>query len=612
MAKLMSTIIDGFISSKKFVSGLWGEGWRIGKRNNRYTLEVDDIVVRNTMTVFELLISKIRAVKGALGITQASGKVKAVTSDEYHFFVEIEEVNSFCVDDIIRCMEVKEVKREYWVIVSGVEGNRLTIARSEFRDVEPLPGDELVQFGNVSDKRRQSAIYLHADENGEPAIDVLQGIKEKSLEGCMRVRVGGLDGIVDADFREGIQDFGIYCTNGYFKGTIAGGGGYLLRSDGTGYICNGAIWWDKEKKVHFDGEVVLGWENLPPDAREQLKGDQGEQGEPGEKGEDANLLSWVKEWDEGKTQIGSEYLISPKIFSGQNTGTADEPVLTGVAIGKNVCEINGVKKSGVFGLQNGGVTFSIDAETGETKYMGSIEVKELFKVDTEGRLVASKADISGKIVAESGMIGGFGISGNYITNKGKNNDASIIFRNDAQGKFAALGGNTLPSSTGLAALQRIENHQVNPYGTNYGSIFSVKNANQNIAIQVDNGNIAMKNGLIERLCVGGIKYLSANYTMRDDDPYFMYVCNAASKMDLISCPNPGHGRILYIRSIVSVDFGFLAGNSGKIFWRGSEYNWCQIRGESGGSRGAFLAFYDAHNRWWHVSEFQGSYNYGNN
>lgn len=395
MAKLMSTIIDGFISSKKFVSGLWGEGWRIGKRNNRYTLEVDDIVVRNTMTVFELLISKIRAVKGALGITQASGKVKAVTSDEYHFFVEIEEVNSFCVDDIIRCMEVKEVKREYWVIVSGVEGNRLTIARSEFRDVEPLPGDELVQFGNVSDKRRQSAIYLHADENGEPAIDVLQGIKEKSLEGCMRVRVGGLDGIVDADFREGIQDFGIYCTNGYFKGTIAGGGGYLLRSDGTGYICNGAIWWDKEKKVHFDGEVVLGWENLPPDAREQLKGDQGEQGEPGEKGEDANLLSWVKEWDEGKTQIGSEYLISPKIFSGQNTGTADEPVLTGVAIGKNVCEINGVKKSGVWGLKDGKVTFSIDAETGDAMYRGELNVNDNTIIDTEGNLTTKNVNILG-------------------------------------------------------------------------------------------------------------------------------------------------------------------------------------------------------------------------
>lgn len=395
MAKLMSTIIDGFISSKKFVSGLLGEGWRIGKRNNRYTLEVDDIVVRNTMTVFELLISKIRAVKGALGITQASGKVKAVTSDEYHFFIEVEGANAFRVDDIIRCMEVGNTKREYWVVISGVEGNILTIARSEFGAEVPQAGDEIVQFGNISDKRRQSAIYLHADESGEPAIDVLQGIKEKTLEGCMRVRVGGLDGIIDADFREGIQDFGIYCTNGYFKGTLVGGGGYLLRADGTGYICNGAIWWDKEKKVHFDGEVVLGWENLPPDAREQLKGDKGEQGESGEKGEDANLLSWVKEWDQGKTQIGSEYLITPKIFSGQNTGSADEPILTGVVIGKDVCEVNGEKKSGIWGLKDGKVTFSVDAKTGEAIYRGELNVNDKTIIDTEGNLTTKNINILG-------------------------------------------------------------------------------------------------------------------------------------------------------------------------------------------------------------------------
>ena len=82
MAKLLSTIIDGFLSSKTFVSGALGYGWKIWKTNGRYKFEVDDVVVRNTMTVFELLISKIRSVKGALGINQASGKIKSVREVE--------------------------------------------------------------------------------------------------------------------------------------------------------------------------------------------------------------------------------------------------------------------------------------------------------------------------------------------------------------------------------------------------------------------------------------------------------------------------------------------------------------------------------------------------
>ena len=89
MANLLSTIINGFISSRLFVPGIMGSGWKIwnhtqgedsdGNPVGRYKLEIDDLVVRNTMTVFELLISKIRALKGALAITQANGKVKDIT-----------------------------------------------------------------------------------------------------------------------------------------------------------------------------------------------------------------------------------------------------------------------------------------------------------------------------------------------------------------------------------------------------------------------------------------------------------------------------------------------------------------------------------------------------
>ena len=100
MAKLASTIINGFVQSKNFITGALGSGWRIALKLGRWVLEIDDLVVRGRMTVFELLIQKIRAVKGALGITQANGKIKEVREDDVNYYIKIEDEMSFVANDI--------------------------------------------------------------------------------------------------------------------------------------------------------------------------------------------------------------------------------------------------------------------------------------------------------------------------------------------------------------------------------------------------------------------------------------------------------------------------------------------------------------------------------
>ena len=53
-----------------FKSGLDGYGWKIWKhKGSKYKLEIDNITVRDTMLIYELLISKIRALKGSLIIS---------------------------------------------------------------------------------------------------------------------------------------------------------------------------------------------------------------------------------------------------------------------------------------------------------------------------------------------------------------------------------------------------------------------------------------------------------------------------------------------------------------------------------------------------------------
>ena len=402
MAKLASTIINGFVQSKNFITGALGSGWRIALKLGRWVLEIDDLVVRGRMTVFELLIQKIRAVKGALGITQANGKIKEVREDDVNYYIKIEDEMSFVANDIIRCQTFSSGQKSYWVIVSSTSNNEIVIPKSEFEGWDiPAIGDEIVQFGNTTDTARQSAIYLHADEGGDPAIDVLFGIHEKNFNDCTKVRIGG--GIPGA---EGCRGF--YCENGMIKSVNEVGEiMYMLRPDGSGLMAKGNISWDADgngsifnRSIYWDKDgfhlgsgIKLTWDNLPADAKEALKGGKGDPGDKGDPGKDANLLPWVEEWNNNKTEIGGEHVISPKIFSGTR---GVDGKLTGVAVGRDVIEIDGVKKTGIFGIKDGVVIFSVD-ENGDSFYGGSINVNDRFSVDKDGKVVAVDGSFSGKL-----------------------------------------------------------------------------------------------------------------------------------------------------------------------------------------------------------------------
>lgn len=117
-----------------------------------------------------------------------------------------------------------------------------------------------------------------------------------------------------------------------------------------------------------------------------------------------------------------------------------------------------------------------------------------FRVDVDGNLVATKADISGTINATSGKIAGFNISGSALTNGPDfSNDACIIFRNDTHKTFAGIGGNVLPVATGNRAVARFENEDSNDFwglGRNIAMLLSAKNADINHAfLGTGNGNL---------------------------------------------------------------------------------------------------------------------------
>lgn len=369
----LSAIIQQFLSSPTFVSGFLGEGFKIWVENGNWHIECDNLTVRQTMNIFELLIQKIRSVNGALVVSQSNGKLSAVeevgtqykltTGEEFPTFQEGDlvrcqtfagyqgagltfdftqfakydysggafdsslidvtpdsisfnlnntgnsgfafykfsessptpiEIPSFTLtleggypgmmafaagldsndspvegvgvllqngDNVIPAIKseqgihnfaititgdsghgngkvtVKQKKaagsspnnslvKFYWVEVKAVDGASFFADKAEFNGVVPAVGDEVVQMGNTKNPERQALIYITAQESGQPYIEILNGVKTKSLSGTNRTRLGDLSNIQDSAFPEGQQPSGsgLYCDNAFLRGI------FLLRN----------------------------------------------------------------------------------------------------------------------------------------------------------------------------------------------------------------------------------------------------------------------------------------------------------------------------------------------------------------------------------------------
>ena len=496
-----------------FMSGFAGYGWKIWEYvKGKWMLEIDSIRVREQFIVFEMLVSKMRAIIGSLGISQACGKIATVTlsEDGTEYLITLEdETMSFVAHDFMRCQTYTGTKQTFYhVEISSVVDNVIHVPISEFdKDAEgivinpPEVGNDVVQFGNSVNKNRQSAIYIHADESGQPAIDIMFNIDSKDWTGKVKTRLGG-------DIPGGDGARGFYCENGMIKGTDASGhtvycihpdgsaefgdGSAKFNADKSGSLAGGAIsWaWDASKNQFITSfkNVVIKWEDLDDEVKENLKGekgDKGDKGDTGEKGGDgtngadgqdavmfaiefymngiqfqnipcdihsnpiggntltaklyrisgntkeeysednwivtylkngseviswnvpevptasvdisldrsfeydsvlvnvykviptnvlvtsgsiskvmSNVPDWLVGWDTNKVQIGSEYMISPKLFTGKNTGTAEEPILTGIVQGDKCITIDGVERSGIFALADNEIIFALDAKDG--------------------------------------------------------------------------------------------------------------------------------------------------------------------------------------------------------------------------------------------------------
>ena len=211
-------------------------------------------------------------------------KSTRISDDGTEYLIELEDEDvSIVAHDFVRCQTfVGDKTKLYHVEVSSVEVETKTlhVPLSEFDKDEsgnvlnpPVQGDELVQFGNSQNKARQSAIYMHADETGQPAIDVMFDVNSKNWDEKVKVRMGG-----DIPGGNGLKGF--YSVNGMVKAVDDKGAViYELSPDGSVNLGKGNIVYSPStNKVTLGSGVTLTWNNLDNESKENLKGEPGENG----------------------------------------------------------------------------------------------------------------------------------------------------------------------------------------------------------------------------------------------------------------------------------------------------------------------------------------------
>ena len=204
-------------------------------------------------------------------------------------------------------------------------------------------------------------------------------------------------------------------------------------------------------------------------------------------------------------------------------------------------------------------------------------------------LVAEHLTVTG-----NSKIAGFSVSGNGLTNTPFNNDAYVIFRNDAHKCFAGIGGNVLPTSSGLRAVARFENEDTSDWWgleRNVAMLLSAKNGTYNHAFLGDgNGTL---NGWIDGYKYSKFTLSSANTiyngysNLKDNNRWVIYssVDNSGITLPKLSEVREALGigtstkfcvEFTVISDLDSKDFDIYGRNSkkssdGTYPWNTSEY-----------------------------------------
>lgn len=246
-----NSVFAGDLSSPDFVAGfLTGKGWRLknepvenaaGVLENKYNLELDNLTVRGTMRIFEMIISQLLG-ENDNRIFTAMMEVDHYDAESGRVYLDTKEgrmYNSFRKGDYIMVQQYNGlpseendhyVTKHYELLVKeiGTEGegeNRLAWVTFE-NFTSSMAGatpeklikkrDTFVRVDNVSDPYRKGIIQVMTVGSDTPYIDIVQGLKTNP-DSALKGRIGNLKGIRHPVLGQ-LKGFGEYLNNLYAVG----------------------------------------------------------------------------------------------------------------------------------------------------------------------------------------------------------------------------------------------------------------------------------------------------------------------------------------------------------------------------------------------------------
>ncbi len=267
----------GYIGSSSFASGYAGYGWRIDSADA--SMQLNDLTVRGTLNVYELLAHQIRATNGDVFIS-ATGKVESV-SGSGPYTIATDPEHGFAVGDLIRAkrFDIGDGGYDSKMTVTAVADSKNFTATLYSGDA-PAVGYEYVRHGNTTDADRQGSIYLSSDDSDAPFIDFIDGVDswtDWNTAGVIKARLGNLEGITD-DQMGNLSGYGLWADAVYLNGSVVAADGEVRLNDrglvfNTGDLEANAIKWqydatDDESDVL--GEMSTYWYEVTGTVRTYL------------------------------------------------------------------------------------------------------------------------------------------------------------------------------------------------------------------------------------------------------------------------------------------------------------------------------------------------------
>ena len=246
---------NNHLGGTTFASGFTGSGWRITKdASNEFNAEFDNLFIRGTLSVYELLIQQIRATNGSIFVS-SSAKVESssglsASDDDGTITFEDPSDNNICPfadGDIIMMQRIQPgslvagnaagddtgVIKKLVYEVTGISGKVATVTGAGYNNLSyPLEGDDFVRLGNTGDTaNRDGIIYLTSDDSGAPFIDIKNSINSYSEwhGNAPKVRLGKLDGITHNG--NNLSGFGLFGDRVWLTGDITATSGYIGSTD---------------------------------------------------------------------------------------------------------------------------------------------------------------------------------------------------------------------------------------------------------------------------------------------------------------------------------------------------------------------------------------------